>query len=129
MFDEGINAWARVAIPTGMRFLPIEGEPARRMKDLGWRVPTIPRGWSEGVEADVPAVDFSGWPLYTRADLPDEIAYRICKSLDAARARIPFDSERTVELADLCTDSDEAPLGAPLHPGAERYYRERGALR
>ena len=127
IFDEGINAW-RAALGHGLGFLPIPAEAARHMQGLGWRTPVIPRQWDTGVEADVPAVDFSGWPLYTRADLPDEIAYRICKSLDAARSRIPFDSERPVELADLCTDSDDAPLGAPLHPGAERYYREMGAL-
>ncbi len=127
IFDEGINAW-RAALAHGMRFLPVAPETARRMEELGWRTPVIPRGWDTGVDADVPAIDFSGWPLYTRADMPDEIAYRICKSLDAARSRIPFDSDRPVELADLCTDSDEAPLGAPVHPGAERYYREMGAL-
>ena len=98
------------------------------MESLGWRTPPIPKSWHPALTADVPAIDFSGWPLFTHAGLPDEIAYRICQSLDAARARIPFDSERPVELADLCTDSDAAPLGAPLHPGAERYYRQKGAL-
>src|SRR5207244_1989475 len=79
-----------------MHFLPVEPAAARRMEELGWQVPTIPRGWSPEVERDVPAIDFSGWPLYTRADLPDEIAYRICQSLDAARRRIPLDSEPPV---------------------------------
>jgi TRAP-type uncharacterized transport system substrate-binding protein len=129
VFDEGINAWARTAIPRGMRFLPIEAETARHMEALGWRVPTIPKGWCEGVDRDIRAIDFSGWPLYARASLPDEIAYRVCESLDAARPRIPFDSAEPVELADLCNDTGDAPLGAPLHPGAERYYREQGALR
>jgi TRAP-type uncharacterized transport system substrate-binding protein len=129
VFDEGINAWTRVAMSHGMRFLPVEPETARHMEGLGWRVPVIPKGWCDGVDRDVPAIDFSGWPLYTREDLPEEIAYRVCQSLDAARARVPFDSPGPVELADLCTDSDAAPLGAPLHPGAERYYREHGALR
>ncbi len=128
VFDEGINAWARTAISRGMRFLPVGDETARHMEELGWRVPTIPRGWCEGVEEDVTAIDFSGWPLYTRESLPEEIAYRVARSLDGARSRIPFDSTEQVRLADLCTDSEAAPLAAPLHPGAERYYRERGAL-
>ena len=62
-------------------------------------------------------------------DLPDDIAYRICQAIDAAKGRIPWDSEQPVTLADLCDGNDAAPLGAPLHPGAERYYRERGALK
>ena len=129
VFDEGINAWARVALAHGMRFLPIEGAPAQHMEGLGWRVRTIPRSWDAGMDQEVAAIDFSGWPLYTRASLSDEIGYRICKSLDANRAKIPFDSRDPVELTDLCTDSDAAPLDVPLHPGAERYYREQGALR
>lgn len=128
VFDEGINAWGRAAIGNGMRFLPVDAEIQRRMEGLGWEVRTIPRGWCDGVDEDVAAIDFSGWPLYTHANLPDEIAYRICKALDAARARIPFDSPNPVELAELCTDSEAAPLGVPLHPGAERYYREQGVL-
>lgn len=128
VFDEGINAWARVALAHGMRFLPIEAETGRHMEDLGWRVLTIPRSWDERLDNEVSAIDFSGWPLYTRESLSEEIAYCICRSLDAGRSRIPFDSRDPVELADLCNDSDAAPLDVPLHPGAERYYREQGAL-
>lgn len=128
VFDEGINAWARTALSHGMRLLPIDVEAGRHMQDLGWRVGPIPRSWDKALDRDVPAIDFSGWPLYTRADLPEEIAYRICKSLDANRSRIPFDSPEPVMLADLCNDSDAAPLDVPLHAGAERYYREQGAL-
>ena len=129
VFDEGINAWAHTALSHGMRLLPIDAEAGRHMQDLGWRVGPIPTSWDKALDRDVPAIDFSGWPLYTRADLPEEIAYRVCKSLDASRSRIPFDSPEPVELADLCNDSDATPLDVPLHAGAERYYREQGALR
>jgi TRAP-type uncharacterized transport system substrate-binding protein len=128
VFDEGINAWARTALAHDMRLLPIDAQVARHMDGLGWRIGPIPSGWDPGLDRDVLAIDFSGWPLYTRADLPDEIAYRVCKSLEANRSLIPFDSPRAVELADLCNDSEAAPLDVPLHPGAERYYREQGAL-
>jgi TRAP-type uncharacterized transport system substrate-binding protein len=129
VFDEGIGAWARVALRSGMRLLPVGAEAERRMVELGWEVRPIPRGWSDGLDEEVPAIDFSGWPMFTRGDLPDEIAYRICQAIDTAKARIPWDSEQPVTLADLCEGNDAAPLGAPLHPGAERYYREHGALK
>ncbi len=128
VFDEGIAAWARVALSHDMELLPVESAAQQRMERIGWKVLPIPRSWDPKMEADVPAVDFSGWPLFTRDDVPDEIIYRICQSLDAHRSTIPFDLERPVELGDLCNDSDFAPFDVPLHPGAERYYREKGAL-
>jgi TRAP-type uncharacterized transport system substrate-binding protein len=128
VFDEGINAWARTALAHGLRLLPVDAQVARHMEDLGWRIGPIPRTWDKALDRDVAAIDFSGWPLYTRADLPDELAYRVCQSLDSSRSLIPFDSPTPVELADLCTDSEATPLDVPLHPGAERYYREHGAL-
>ncbi len=129
VFDEGIQTWARVALAHAMPLLPIEEAAQRRMEALGWEVRTIPAGWDRQLDHDVLAISFSGWPLYTHESLPEEIAYRICRSLDAARPRIVFDYPTPVQLADFCTSTDAAPLGAPLHPGAERYYREQGALR
>jgi TRAP-type uncharacterized transport system substrate-binding protein len=74
------------------------------------------------------AVSFSGWPLFTRADVPEALGYEMAKALDAARPLVPWDSESSVELRDLCTNSDATPLDVPLHPGAARYFAEQGAL-
>jgi TRAP-type uncharacterized transport system substrate-binding protein len=76
----------------------------------------------------VPGLSFSGWPIFTHADLPEEDAYRMCAALDAAKSSIAWDSPTAVQLADLCGDTDAAPRGVPLHPGAERYYREHGGI-
>ena len=64
----------------------------------------------------------------SRADLPEQAAYGIARALDGARGRIAFDSEHPVSLEEICRDSDTTALDVPLHPGAERYYTERGAL-
>jgi len=129
VFDEGIGVWAHLALEHGMRLLPIGPEAERHMVEVGWEIKPIPRGWDAPLQEDVPAIDFSGWPMFTRADLPDEIVYRICQAIDGAKARIPWDTEHSVTLADICDGNEAAPLGAPLHPGAERYYRDHGALK
>ena len=41
----------------------------------------------------------------------------------------PTDNFKPMDLVQLCTPDEETPRGAPLHPGAERFYRERGYLR
>lgn len=126
VFDEGIKGWGPVALQNGMRLLPVEGKALDRMQALGWPMGPLPAARFPGTNGQHPS--FSGWPIFTRADLPDDRAYAIARALDGARSRIAFDSEGPVELAELCRNSDTTALEAPLHPGAERYYREQGAL-
>jgi len=67
--------------------------------------------------------------LIARADMPEEDAYQITK--------LAFDPENVKKFKGLLRDYADAltpeqateGLGAPLHPGAERYYRERGWLK
>jgi TRAP-type uncharacterized transport system substrate-binding protein len=74
------------------------------------------------------APSFSGWPVFTRADLPDETAYQMARAVETSWSKMSWDwdAEREIRLADVCEGTDEAPRDVPLHPGAERYYRERG---
>ncbi len=128
VFDEGIGGWGHLALQGGMRFLPVGAEAERRMADLGWPLLPISREEFPEMREDVVAVSFSGWPLFTRADVPDAVGYEMARALDAARPYVPWDSESSVELRDLCTSSDATPLDVPLHPGAARYYAEQGVL-
>jgi TRAP-type uncharacterized transport system substrate-binding protein len=129
VFDEGISGWGHLALECGMRFLPLGDAAESRMKELGWPLIGVSRAEFPELTENVVAVSFSGWPLFTRADLPDDLAYQMAKALDAARPLVAWDSESQVELRDLCVSSDTCPLDVPLHPGAARYYQERGALR
>ncbi len=128
VFDEGISGWGHLAIECGLRFVPI-GEPGlSALKDLGWRVIPVDRTEFPELTEEHIGVSFSGWPLFTRADLPDDLAYAMAKALDTARPLVQWDSAKPISLRDLCVSSDACPLDVPLHPGAERYYREQGAL-
>jgi TRAP-type uncharacterized transport system substrate-binding protein len=77
----------------------------------------------------IQAVDFCGWPMIVHADMPDDVAYALCEALEARKLQIPTDNYKPVNLVQLCTVDEEAPRGAPLHPGAEKFYRERGYLK
>lgn len=64
--------------------------------------------------------------LFSRADLPDEVAYALVKTLFSQ-----FDRFRAMHPAFtglVKTDLVNGTMAAPLHPGAERYYREAGLL-
>ncbi len=128
VFDEGISGWGHLALACGMRFLPLGEAGESRLKELGWRLIPIDRAEFPELTDDLTAVSFSGWPLFTRADLPDDLAYQLAKGLDGARPLVQWDSANPVELRDLCVSSDACPLDVPLHPGAVGYYQEQGAL-
>lgn len=64
--------------------------------------------------------------LFGRADLPDEVAYAIVKSLFGQ-----FERFRKMHPAFAGLQIEQmvgVPLAAPLHPGAARYFREAGLL-
>jgi TRAP-type uncharacterized transport system substrate-binding protein len=98
------------------------------MSQLGWRLIPLSREEFPELTDDLLTVSFSGWPLFTRADLSEHLAYQMARALDVARPLVQWDYEKTAELRDLCVSSDACPLDVPLHPGAARYFREQGAL-
>ncbi|MGH8515254.1 MAG: hypothetical protein ACREV8_15200, partial [Gammaproteobacteria bacterium] len=78
VFDEGIKSWARTALENGFRFLPVEGSVLKHMTALGFRPAPMSSSRFEGMAADVQTLDFSGWPMIVRADMPDDVAYALC---------------------------------------------------
>ncbi len=129
VFDEGIKSWGQTALDHGLRYLPVEGETLKRLVAMGYRASVVPTSRFRGMAADVQTVDFSGWPMVVRADMPDDVAYALCQAIEARQAVMPTDNFKPLDIAQLCADDDEAPRGVPLHPGAERFYRERGYLK
>ena len=111
VFDEGIKSWGQTAVDRRFRYLPVEGQILGRLTAMG------------------NTVDFSGWPMIVHADMPDEVAYALCQAIEARKDLIPTDNYKPVSVAQLCADDEEAPRGIPFHPGAERFYREKGYLK
>lgn len=128
VFDEALEVWAERALRAGMRFLPIDEAILRKLEDMGYRRAAMPKTMYRGLEADVPTLDFSGWPVYTHADVPGELVDGFCAAIEACHDRIPWQGEGPLPLDRMCQDTPEAPLPVPLHPAAERYWREHGYL-
>jgi TRAP-type uncharacterized transport system substrate-binding protein len=129
LFDEALNGWANTALELGMRFLPLEEPVLQKLEALGFRRAAISRAAYPKLVADVAALDFSGFAVYTHADAPDEVITGVCAALEARKDRIPWQGEGPLPLERMCRDTPEGPLGVPLHPAAERFWRELGYLR
>jgi TRAP-type uncharacterized transport system substrate-binding protein len=129
VFDEGIKSWARTALENGFRFLPVEGSILKHMAALGYRAARMTKAEFPGIPAEVPTLDFSGWPMIVRADMRDDVAYALCETIEKRKDLMPTDNYKPLDIAQLCANDEESPYDVPLHPGAMRFYRERGYLK
>ena len=126
MFDEGIKVWLNEALAAGLAPIELEGSEFEPMQQLGWRRVPLPKARFPGLARDVDTLDFSGWPVYARASLPDETAYDICGALAAREAEIPFEKGTNGTALQMLRESESTPMDVPLHTGAERWLREHG---
>jgi TRAP-type uncharacterized transport system substrate-binding protein len=129
VFDEGIKSWGQTALDSGFVYLPIEGQVLKRLSAMGYRISVVPKSRFKGMASDIPTVDFSGWPMVVRADIPNDVAFALCESIEKRKHLIPTDNFKPLNMAQLCANDEEAPCNVPLHPGARRFYRERGYLK
>jgi TRAP-type uncharacterized transport system substrate-binding protein len=76
----------------------------------------------------VRTIDFSGWPLFCHAEATDELVERFCAGIEDRKDRIPWEGPGPLPLERMCGSHPDAPLDVPLHPAAERFWREQGYL-
>ena len=132
VWDEGIRNWLDLSYQTGMRAMTFEEPILQQLEALGWRRATVPPGGPGGRDPHVAeeclGLDYGGWPLYTRADLPDDDVYLLCEAIDARTDEIPWERAAYTGPDQLYRDTPATPLDVPLHPGAARYAQDRGYL-
>ncbi len=85
---------------------------------------TIPAKTYDGQDADVPTAAIVNI-LVTHEGVSDELAYQMTKQLFDNLPRLV-----TAHAAakDISLDKAAKNLPIPLHPGAERFYKEKGLL-
>ena len=128
IFDEGIvqNMWFDLALSLGWRAVEIDPPVMKALQDIGWRRGVMPAGTFPHLTHDYACIDYSGWPLYTRASLPDEVAYDVCEACMAREKEIPWEEGAYTNIGQLGQDTVATPIDVPLHPGAARWFREHG---
>ncbi|MSQ53358.1 MAG: hypothetical protein EXR28_15920 [Betaproteobacteria bacterium] len=128
VFDEAVPTFGAAALAMDMRFLPVD-EPELQMLDaIGLRRVAITPEEYPALAGPVWTVDFSGWPIFTRESTSAAIVSSFCKALEARKSTIPWYGQGPLDLKAMVSDTREAPMAIPLHPAAERYWRERGYL-
>ena len=86
---------------------------------------TIPAGTYTGQDADVPTVAVVNF-LVTHKDVSDEMAYQMAKQLFE---NLPAMVAAHKAAAAIKLENAVAGMPVPLHPGAARYYKEKGLIK
>jgi TRAP transporter TAXI family solute receptor len=87
---------------------------------------TIPGGMYRGTDTDTTTFGVRA-TFVTSADVPENVVYEVVKAVFEN-----FDDFKNLHPAFASLTKEEmvsAGLSAPLHPGAEKYYKEVGLLK
>ena len=128
VIDEAVRGWVNSAAGDGMRVLPLDETMLTKLEALGLRRAVIPQARYAKLVGDVPTLDFSGFAVYTHANVADEVITAICSALESRKNRIGWQEPRPLPLELMCRDTADAPLVIPLHPAADKFWRARGYL-
>jgi uncharacterized protein len=128
IFDEGAASWLDAALDAGMKLLPLSEATVRKLEASGYRRGVLEQKRFPRLPGDVLTIDFSGWTIFVHAQAPDDMVARICAALDARKHLIPWQSEGPLPVERMAREAPDTPQDVPLHPAAERYWRERGYL-
>lgn len=131
VFDEGISTpggWLDQALDSGYEIIPIEPAIIKKLEQMGYTRTVLPKTRYQQLAEDALTIDYSGWALVTHKWLPNNVGYAAIETIDQRQSVIPVDDDQPLNMRNLCRGTEKCPLQIPLHPGAEKYYKEKGYL-
>jgi TRAP transporter TAXI family solute receptor len=127
MVVAGHPAISELAISTELLFLPMSEQIIKMLEPYGYKKTFLPAKSFKGQERDVPLI---GWPtiLAARKEVKPEVAYLLTKTIVENKPELvkghagfkDFNPEEAWKIKDF---------GLSLHPGAEKYYRDKGMMK
>ena len=121
-----IPAIRDLAASTPIRLVALDGPIVDTLKkDFGfYHGAVIPAGTYPGLDSDTPTLGFYALWL-VNADIDTDLVYAMCKALwNEGTAKLLGKLDRGEQRIRL--DRALTGVSVPLHPGAERFYREAG---
>lgn len=127
--------WQEITKKRPLAFLSVDPAVAQQMQEeFGWAFLTVPANHFPGQDQPFLTPDFSDWLITVREDVDEELAYRLAQIvIEKAQELDEVGAYGSITFSSLDPYSID-PVQAirtsiPLHPGARRYYQEKGLLR
>lgn len=120
------DVWTEISLDNDLVFLELPDELLAKLAEGGdQQLGTVPVGLYPGVVRPLPTVVRTGTVVYGRDDMPDDFAYAVAKAIDEQQHLLQW---KHLAFSYNIHNVWKA-FEVPLHPGAERYYKERGYLK
>jgi len=118
--------WTEAAISRPLKFLPLEDAVLGQLKrKYGYTSSVVPAGMFKGLEKNVVTIGFPTC-LLVREDISSEVVYTLVKAIVENKEKIQSAYKSFKAFDPKTAWKPEKLGGVPLHPGAEKYYKERG---
>lgn len=120
----GMAAIRDLAATLPITFVSIPAEITAKIDNAAYQAASIPAGTYDGQDSEVPTVAINNI-LVSHDGVSDEVAYQMTKLMfdNLERLGNAHSAAKDIKLEGAAKD-----LPIPLHPGAERFYKEAGAL-
>jgi TRAP transporter TAXI family solute receptor len=121
----GVAAVRDLATSVKIVVIPIPADVVAKIGEAAYTTGVIPANTYNGQTADVPTVTVQNY-LVTHEGVPAETVYKMTRSMFEN-----LDAMQAAHAAAKAINKETAGKGSPvpLHPGAEKYYREAGLLK
>ena len=122
------GALVELASSVSIKLIPIDGAGAKKLTDKHgfFSQSSIPEGTYEGVKSTSTVAVGAQW--FTSAKEDDDLIYNITKALWNAESRKLMDVGHSKGKT-ITPGTALAGVGVPLHPGAERFYKEASLIK
>lgn len=123
----GHPAMTEIALTAEVNFLGLSEEVIKKLAPFGWNPASIPAGTFKGQNTKIPTVG-TATTLIAPEQMPDDVAYAVTRAICENHEYL---SKGHAALKPFNPQVGWKPeiLGLPLHPGAEKYYKEKGWMK
>ena len=124
----GHPALSEIVLTTEMRFLPLKEEAIKILEEkYGWGRGSIPANTFKGQEQDVSTVSAPTVVVATKT-ISDDVAYLLTKTISEGKAKL-VQAHAGMKDFNPSEAWKREKIWVDLHPGAMKYFKEKGWLK
>lgn len=121
----GVASIRDLATSIDIEIIPVPVEVVENVGSPAYLPATIPAGTYEGQDEEIPTAAIPNF-LVTHEDVPEELVYEMTKvfydNLDALQS-----THNVIKAVNMDNALEGMPV--PVHPGAEKYFKEQGIIK
>ena len=121
------SSWTTLSQQFDLYFIELPEELLKQIaqQNVDSEIVTAQHGLLKGLNRRIKTLGRSGESVFARDDTPEQAAYDLAKAIDENHGALKW----FIRVYTYDPKTVWQNFGVPLHPGAERYYREVGYMK